>query len=147
MTTFSVPARLAPHLRLRLGAAPAAWGAIVAGGAAIFVYYFLPSTPQSIAYVVIGSSCVAGIAIGTLRNLRPGHRLAWYLFTFGIGGQVAGDIVFTIYEVGLNREPPTPSVADAFYLGVGYPLMAIGIWVTLRKLGGPVTEAGVLDAV
>ena len=35
-----------------------------------------------------------------------GQRLAWQLFSLGLLGQVAGDAIFAVYEVSLNREPP-----------------------------------------
>jgi signal transduction histidine kinase len=84
--------------------------------------------------------------VGAVRNLPRGGRLAWKLFALGLLGQVAGDAIFAVYEVSLNREPPSPSIADAFYLG-GYPLLALGVLLILRKLGGQTSRAALLDTI
>jgi signal transduction histidine kinase len=124
------------------------WAFLGAGAAAIAAYFALPAHghAQSVFYVVIGAASVAAIYIGTTRNLPPGERGPWYLFALGLLGQVAGDTIFAVYEVGLNREPPAPSIADAFYLG-GYPLLALGVLLVLRRLGGQTSRAAVLDTV
>jgi hypothetical protein len=115
------------------------------GAVLIGAYYLLPPDAQSIAYVVIGALAVIGVVVGTIINLAPGQRLAWWLFA---GGLVPGgrDAVFAVYEVGLDREPPLPSVADAFYLA-GYPLLAVGAFLLVRRVAGPFTQAAALDAV
>jgi signal transduction histidine kinase len=115
---------------------------------AIVAYFLLPAhgDAQSIFYVVIGFASVVAIYIGSIRNLPPGQRLPWQLFAFGLLGQVAGDAIFAVYEVSLNREPPSPSIADAFYLG-GYPLLALGVLLILRKLGGQTSRAAILDTL
>src|SRR5207247_7422398 len=58
----------------------------------------------------------------------------------------AGDASFAVYEVRLDREPPAPSIADAFYLA-GYPLLVTGILLLVRRLGGQTSRAAVLDTV
>jgi signal transduction histidine kinase len=128
--------------------ASGAWTFLGAGGLAIAAYFALPAHghAQSIFYVCIGAASVAAIAIGATRNLPAAERLPWYLFACGLLGQVAGDTIFAVYEVGLSREPPSPSVADAFYLG-GYPLLALGVLIILRRLGGQTSRAAVLDTV
>jgi signal transduction histidine kinase len=115
-----------------------------AGAVAIGVYFLLPPDGQSLFYVVIGAACVATIFVGSAWNLPRGERLAWQLFGLGLAGQVAGDAIFAVYEVSLNREPPSPSVADVFYLG-GYPLLAIGVLLVLRRLGGQTSRTAILD--
>jgi signal transduction histidine kinase len=130
----------------RYRAAPAAWTFLVAGAVAIGVYFLLPRHVQSVFYVVIGFASVTAIYVGARRHLAGGERVAWYLFALGLLGQVAGDAIYAVYEIRLGHEPPTPSVADAFYLG-GYPLLAGGVFLTLRKLGGQVTRAAALDTV
>jgi len=134
-------------LPARLRAPTAAWAFTAAGLVAIGVYFLLPSgsTAQSLFFVVIGCASVGAIFIGTVRNLPRGDRLAWHLFSLGLLGQVAGDAIFAIYEIDLSREPTSPSVADAFYLG-GYPLLAVGIWLVLRKLGGQTSRVAMLDS-
>jgi len=68
------------------------------------------------------------------------------IFAFGLLGQVAGDAIFAVYEVSLNREPPSPSIADVFYLA-GYPLLALGVLLVLRRLGGQTSRTAILDTV
>jgi signal transduction histidine kinase len=138
--------RALPRLGDRLRAVPDTWSFLVLGAVAIGVYFLLPSNPQSVYYVVIGLVAVAGIVVGTTRNLLPGTRLAWYLFAAGLLGQVIGDAIFAVYELQLDREPPSPSVADAFYLG-GYPLLVLGIVLVLRRLGGQTSRTAVLDSL
>jgi signal transduction histidine kinase len=113
---------------------------------AIGIYFLLPPDFQSVFYVVVGFASVAAIYVGSIRNLPRGERLAWQLFAFGLLGQVAGDAIFAVYEVSLNREPPSPSIADAFYLG-GYPLLALGVLLILKKLGGQTSRAAILDTL
>jgi signal transduction histidine kinase len=138
--------RVAPALAARLRAAPASWAFLGGGVAAIGIYFLLPSNAQSVFYVVIGLCSVVAIWIGTTRHLPPGERLAWHLFAFGLLCQVAGDTIFAVYELQLNREPPNPSIADVFYLG-GYPLLALGIFLVLRRLGRQTSRAAILDSV
>ena len=137
-----------PAVAARVRLAPASWAFLAAGALAIGSYFLLPAhgDAQSIFYVVIGFSSVVAIYVGTVRNLPRGQRLAWQLFAFGLLGQVAGDAIYAIYEVSLDREPPVPSIADAFYLG-GYPLLALGVLLILRKLGGQTSRAAILDTL
>jgi signal transduction histidine kinase len=113
---------------------------------AIGVYFLLPPNAQSIYYVVVGFSAVTAVYVGTVRNLPRGERLPWHLFALGLLGQVAGDAIFAVYEVQLNREPPLPSIADAFYLA-GYPLLAAGVFLILRRLGAQTSRAAILDTI
>jgi signal transduction histidine kinase len=126
--------------------ARAGWALIVAGLAAIGLYFLLPPDAQSIFFVVVGFGAVCAIDLGARRNLAAGDRLPWRLFALGLLGQVAGDAIFAVYEVSLDREPPSPSVADAFYLG-SYPLLALGAVLILRRLGGQTSRAAILDTV
>src|SRR6476660_599616 len=137
-----------PAVTARVRSAPATWAFLGIGLLAIVVYFLLPAHGhvQSIYYVVIGFASVAAIYTGSIRNLLPGQRLPWQLFAFGLLGQVAGDAIFAIYEVSLDREPPSPSIADAFDLG-GYPLLALGVLLILRKLGGQTSRAAILDTL
>ena len=148
MASFSLTARTLPALTGRVRAAPAAWIFIAVGCLAVASYFLLPrgSDVQSIYYVALGFAAVTGVYVGTVRNLPRGERLPWHLFSLGLLGQVAGDAIFAVYEVRLNREPSIPSVADLFYLG-GYPLLALGVFLILRRLGGQTSRAAVLDTV
>jgi signal transduction histidine kinase len=145
MAQPTLTARIVPDsLRAATGSVAFAF----AGGLAIAVYFMLSrhGDVQSVFYVVIGFASVAAIHVGTRRNLPRGERLPWHLFSLGLLCQIAGDAIFAVYEVRLDREPPSPSIADAFYL-VGYPLLVVGIVMILRRLGGQTSRAAMLDTV
>jgi signal transduction histidine kinase len=142
VTTTQVTTRPSPELRLPRAAAPAF---LAGGAAAIGVYFVLPADVQSVVFVLIGLVSVAAIYVGAVRNLEA-SRLPWLLFAGGILCEVAGDAIFAVYEVRLDREPPAPSVADAFYL-LGYPLLVTGIFLLVRRLGGQTSRAAILDTV
>lgn len=148
MTSSSITRRAVPAVAARVRSAPATWAFLGAGLLAIGSYFLLPShgDAQSIFYVVVGFASVVAIYVGAIRNLPRGERLPWQLFAVGLLGQVAGDAIFAVYEVSLHREPPSPSIADAFYLG-GYPLLALGVLLILRKLGGQTSRAAILDTL
>src|SRR5215831_645116 len=120
--------------------------ALAVGAGAIGLYFLLPANAQSVFYVVIGAAAVGGIYLGAVRNLPSAERLPWFLFAAGLLCQVAGDAIFAVYELHLDREPPSPSVADAFYLG-GYPLLALGIFLVLKRIGAQASRAAVLDTL
>jgi signal transduction histidine kinase len=143
---FALPQRAAPTPTGRVRTAPAASAFLAAGAIATGAYFLLHGNAQSVLYVLVGCASVVAIDLGARHNLHAGARLAWQLFALGLLCQVAGDVVFTVYETGLSREPPTPSVADAFYLG-GYPLLAIGAFLIVRRLGGQESRVAVLDSV
>jgi signal transduction histidine kinase len=136
----------APALVLRVRETPRAWAFGVFGVAALALYFVLPRSVQPIAYVVIGLSSVAALYLGVLRAMPRAERLPWNLIAVGLVGQVAGDIVSAIYEIHLDREPPTPSAADFFDLAT-YPLFALGIFLMLRRLGGQTSRAAILDSL
>ena len=146
MGAASLTDHILPGLAGRLRAAPAALAFLAAGGLAIGIYFLLPADAQSVYYVCIGFASVTAIYVGAARNLPSGERLPWNLFALGLLGQVAGDAIFAVYEVGLNREPPSPSIADVFYLS-GYPLLALGIVLVLKRLGGQTSRAAIVDSL
>jgi len=146
VTSSPLASRAVPAVAARVRSAPATWAFLGVGLLAIGLYFLLPPDVQSVFYVVIGFSSVMAIYVGAARNLPKSERLPWQLFAFGLLGQVAGDAIFAVYEVSLNREPPSPSIADAFYLA-GYPLLALGVLLVLRRLGGQTSRAAILDTL
>ena len=148
MTSSPLTSRAGPAVAERVRSAPATWAFLGAGLLAIGIYFVLPAhgDAQSVFFVVVGFASVVAIYVGSMRNLPRGERLAWQLFAVGLLGQVAGDAIFAVYEVSLDREPPSPSIADAFYLG-GYPLLALGVLLILKKLGGQTSRAAILDTL
>jgi signal transduction histidine kinase len=148
VTSSPLTSRTVPALADRVRSAPATWAFLGVGLLAIAVYFVLPhhGDAQSVFYVAIGLASVAAIYVGSIRNLPRRERLPWQLFALGLLGQVAGDAIFAVYEVSLGREPPSPSIADAFYLA-GYPLLALGVLLVLRQLGGQTSRAAILDTL
>jgi signal transduction histidine kinase len=116
---------------------------VLFGAVAVPVYLVLPSDAQSIAYVVIGLTAVGSMLAGAFLRSRD-RRLPWFLFSAGFLCEIGGDITFTVYELGFDREPPVPSIADALYLS-GYPLLVLGLVLLVRRLGGLTSRVALLD--
>jgi signal transduction histidine kinase len=117
---------------------------LTAGAVAIGAYYLIPPDAQEVLYVLIGLTAV--LAAGTRAWLRADARSAWLLFTAGLACSAIGDAISAVYAVHLNESPPTPSVADGFYLAC-YPFLAAGIVVLLWELGGRSLRIAVFDTV
>lgn len=143
MSETTVTPRALPGLA---GGVRATWAFLAAGAAAIGVYFALPPDAQSITFVGIGFVSVCAIYAGARTNVLAADRLPWLLFAIGLLGQVAGDAIFAVYEISLDREPPSPSIADAFYLG-SYPVLALGVLLVLRRLGTQTSRAAIIDTV
>jgi diguanylate cyclase (GGDEF)-like protein len=102
----------------------------------------LGSRAQGYTYDVVGASAVGAALFGAWRN-RPDRRLPWVLMAAGQASFVAGDLLWNYYEaVG---EEPFPSLADALYLG-GYPFIALGLFLLIRRRLGDGDRGGLLDA-
>ena len=102
----------------------------------------LGSTIQSLTYDVVGGSAVAVALIGAWRN-RPDRRLPWILMAAGQASFVAGDLLWNYFT--LIGEEPFPSFADVLYLG-GYPFIALGLFLLIRRRLGDGDRGGILDA-
>ena len=77
-------------------------------------------------FFYVASASAVCAAYFASRRCRRYRRLAWAwrLFALGIGGQLAGQIAFQVYDV--LGKTPYPSVADVLYLSF-YPLMLAGL--------------------
>ena len=100
------------------------------------------SLPQSLLYDAIGASAIVVALIGVWVN-RPDRRLPWVLMAVGQGLFVAGDLLWNWYEI--IGESPFPSLADALYLS-GYPFIAAGLLLLIRRRVGDGDRGGLLDA-
>ena len=121
------------------------WMAYLAIGAAVLVVHSALETGslfQSLLYDVVGVSAVVVALIGVWRN-RPERRLPWILMAAGQAFFVAGDLMWNWYEV--IGEDPFPSVADVLYLA-GYPFIAFGLLLLIRRRIGDGDRGGLLDA-
>ncbi|MFF7179072.1 EAL domain-containing protein [Streptomyces sp. NPDC008121] len=87
----------------------------------------------SAAALAAGVSCLLYARVHKSR-FRP----AWLLFAFSSVMAAAGNAVWGWYEVVLDREVPSPSVADLFFLLFAPPAI-VGLLVLAKK---PVTRAG-----
>lgn len=119
--------------------------AYIAAGA-VLVWLFLSleqgSDAQNLTYDIVGGSAVGAALVGAWRY-RPDRRLPWILMAAGQGLFVAGDLLWNYYEaVG---EEPFPSFADVLYLA-GYPFIALGLFLLIRRRLGDGDRGGVLDA-
>jgi signal transduction histidine kinase len=117
-----------------------------AGVVATAIYFLLPwnSLGQGLVYDGIGVSAAAAVVAGTILH-RPAQRLPWYLFAVGLMAFAVGDTIFNLYDKVWHRPPPVPSVADAFYLS-GYPFLAAGLALLIRRLESGRRFAGLIDA-
>ncbi len=87
--------------------------------------------------VVVGLLCLAR-AIGPRRG-----RAVPLLLGAGVLAWAIGDVLLTIESAG-GATAPTPSLADAFYLGF-YPLVYVAVGVLVHKGAGRLSAASWLD--
>ena len=122
-----------------------AWLFYVAG-AALFVGVHASleqgTTVQNVAYDVVGGSAVLAALFAVWLH-KPDRRLPWVLMAVGQGSFVAGDLLWNYYE--FIGEEPFPSFADVLYLA-GYPFIALGLFLLIRRRIGDGDRGGLLDA-
>ncbi len=121
------------------------WLAYFVIGALLLVVHRVLETgspAQDWFYDVVGASAVVVAFIGIHVN-RPERRLPWWLMAAGQALFVAGDIMWNYYDA--IGESPFPSTADLLYLA-GYPFMAAGLLLLIRRRLGDGDRGGILDA-
>jgi diguanylate cyclase (GGDEF)-like protein len=119
--------------------------AYLAAGIALVVVHGVLETgslPQSILYDAIGASAVAAVLVA-IRTYQPERAWPWVLMALGQAFFVAGDLLWNWYEI--IGEDPFPSLADGLYLA-GYPFMAAGLLLMIRRRVGGGDRGGLLDA-
>jgi diguanylate cyclase (GGDEF)-like protein len=132
------------QIRARLLQRPSLTFALLSAGAlAAAAYFALPagSFEQSVFYSVIGIGFVVASAAVIARRRPPGS-LGWLLMVLGQLAFVIGDLIWTIFSFW--GEDPFPSVADIAYLA-GYPLIALGLAVAIRRRVAGGDRASLLD--
>ncbi len=115
----------------------------VIGALFIAAFFALPqgSVEQSAVYDACGIAMVFLAFLG-IRAHRPSGWLPWLILIAGQLAFVFGDIIWTFYQA--NGENPFPSIADVSYV-VGYPLLAIGLAIAIRRRVSGGDRAGLLD--
>ena len=129
---------------LRNRAARLGWLAVLAaGGALVALFFTLPteSVEQSLLYDLIGLGAIVAAFIGVSLH-RPDGARAWILLAAGQLAFVAGDFLWTYFL--MIGEEPYPSIADVAYLA-GYPLIALGLALAIRRRIAGGDQAGLLD--
>ncbi len=120
------------------------WMAVLLAGALLMALFFaLPtgSVEQSAVYDLVGL-LVVGVSLFGLWLHRPTGWQPWLILALGQLAFVVGDIIWTTYAA--LGEDPFPSPADLSYL-LGYPLLAIGLGVGIRRRVSGGDRAGLLD--
>jgi len=133
-----------PILRATLSRLSPAAAYLVIGVALLWLHTSLEigSQAQNLTYDVVAASAVVAALFGAWRN-RPDRRLPWVLMAFGQASFVAGDLLWNWYEA--IGEEPFPSMADVLYLA-GYPFIALGLFLLIRRRIGDGDRGGLLDA-
>jgi diguanylate cyclase (GGDEF)-like protein len=121
-----------------------AWlGVPVVGMLLILLFFALPTgaTEQSAVYDLLGLAAVGASLLGIWLHRASGWQ-PWLIMTLGQLSFVIGDIIWTIYAA--LGEDPFPSSADVAYV-LGYPLIAIGLGIAIRRRVRGGDRAGLLD--
>jgi diguanylate cyclase (GGDEF)-like protein len=115
----------------------------IIGAPFIAAFVALPtgSVEQSAVYDLLGLLMVGAALIG-VRLHRPSGWQPWLILALGQLSFVVGDIIWTAYAA--FAEDPFPSPADASYL-LGYPLLAAGLALAIRRRVRGGDRAGLLD--
>ncbi len=113
--------------------------------AAVVVFFFIPgdTVAQTVVKVGIGWVAAASIVFGVRRN-KVAAPLPWYLFAAGVFLNASGILV----EAYLSRnvvDPPSPSLADVFWLAL-YPGVFVGLALIIRRRSAGRDWATVVDS-
>jgi len=121
-----------------------AWlGVPIVGALLVALFLALPTgaVEQSAVYDLLGLAAVAAAVAGVWLH-RPAGWQPWVILALGQLSFVAGDIIWTTYAA--LGEDPFPSPADVAYL-LGYPLLALGLGIAIRRRVSGGDRAGLLD--
>jgi two-component system, sensor histidine kinase and response regulator len=103
-----------------LGAAFVVWTSFRLGGDRVTIA--IDDIGEAVAALIAMASC--GLAAGRTSGRT---RLAWSLFAASAASWGAGEIVWSVYEVGMGISVPFPSAADAGFL-LAIPLAVAGVF-------------------
>ncbi|MGI5238125.1 putative bifunctional diguanylate cyclase/phosphodiesterase [Dactylosporangium sp. CA-139066] len=117
---------------------------VVAGVALSVVYYLTPDSPlRTLLWIAIAASSVAAIGVGVAVH-RPARPLPWLIAAAGLASYTVGEGLFYWPQLVDGREPPTPGLADVFYLAM-YPCLAVALAVVVRRQSPGGDRAALLD--
>jgi two-component system cell cycle sensor histidine kinase/response regulator CckA len=74
------------------------------------------------AVYLVPVALAAFLSLVVARRVPRPYRAFWFLLALSNVGWLAGEVTWSVTELGLDRQPPFPSLADAFYLS-SYALM------------------------
>ena len=103
-----------------LAAAFVAWTALRIGGDTATVA--VDDIGEAVAALIAAISC--GLAAARTSNRT---RLAWTFFAASSASWCAGEVVWSVYEVGMGVDVPFPSAADVGFL-LAIPLALVGVF-------------------
>jgi PAS domain S-box-containing protein len=108
------------------------------------VYFAVPNgiSGAALSDGIAFSAAVVLAAAPRLLRLRP--AAPWYLFAAGLGGFVAGDVTWDVYDLSGSGVTPFPSAADIMYLA-GYPLLVAGTFLLALSFGRSHRREGLID--
>ena len=121
-----------------------AWVSVpIIGALLMALFYALPAgtVEQSSVYDLLGLFVVVAALVGIWLH-RPAGWQPWVILALGELSFVVGDIIWTAYAA--LGEDPFPSLADVAYL-LGYPLLALGLFIAIRRRVRGGDRAGLLD--
>ena len=116
---------------------------------ATVAYFLLPRPAQDWWYLGFAAAGVGAVVAGIRRHRAqgaPGDPWPWWLLAVGLALFVAGDGVWTFYELGLGSEVPFPSIADILYLA-GYPFLLVALLRLPRARGERLDYGSLIDAM
>jgi diguanylate cyclase (GGDEF)-like protein/PAS domain S-box-containing protein len=108
------------------------------------VYYVTPDSPlRTLLWTTIAASSVVAIGVGVAVH-RPARPLPWLLAATGLASYAIGEGLFYWPQLVDGREPPTPGLADVFYLAM-YPFLAVALAIIVRRQSPGGDRAALLD--
>jgi diguanylate cyclase (GGDEF)-like protein/PAS domain S-box-containing protein len=113
---------------------------------ALAVAVFLWPQWQIITWAGIGVSGAAAVALGAWRN-RPRRKVLWLLQALALLAFVAGDTLYSVLVKVLHQDNPFPSSADALYLMVFFPLLAVPLYRLAKSGATGRDRAATLDVL
>ena len=127
-------------VRHRIGLGIVALAVIGCAASQLLHGLILPSLAREGAAAIVAVAALVAAA-----RQKGSARTSWLLVTSGVALWVLGDIVWDCYEI-FSTSPPDVSFADACYL-LGYPAIAAGLLVMLRKRAPGGNRDGLLDGL